>query len=103
METDMRYLFEDFALDIERRELRRGGSVVSIEPKVFDLLAYIIQNRERVISRDDLLRSVWAGRIVSEAAQTTCINGGRRALADSGEEQRLIRTLPRKGIRFVGK
>ena len=98
----MRYLFEDFALDIERRELLRGGSVISIEPKVFDLLVYIIQNRDRVISRDDLLRSVWDGRIVSEAAQTTCINGARRALADSGDEQRLIRTLPRKGIRFVG-
>ena len=98
----MRYLFEDFALDIGRRELRRGGSVIPIEPKVFDLLVYIIQNRESVISRDDLLGSVWDGRIVSEAAQTTCINGARRALADSGDEQRLIRTLPRKGIRFVG-
>src|SRR4029077_488045 len=87
---------------IGRRELRREGSVIPIEPKVFDLLVYIIQNRESVISRDDLLGSVWDGRIVSEAAQTTCINGARRALADSGDEQRLIRTLPRKGIRFVG-
>ncbi len=98
----MRYLFEDFVFDIERRELLRKGAVIPIEPKVFDLLAYIIQARERVISRDDLLRSVWDGRIVSEAAQTTCINGARRALRDSGEEQRLIKTLPRKGIRFVG-
>jgi DNA-binding winged helix-turn-helix (wHTH) protein len=98
----MRYLFEDFSLDIERRELRRGGVVIQIEPKVFDLLAYIIQNRDNVLSRDDLLRVVWDGRIVSEAAQTTCINGARRALADSGDAQRLIKTLPRKGIRFVG-
>src|SRR5262245_34000043 len=101
-DTDMRYLFEDFALDIGRRELLRRGSVIPIEPKVFDLLAYVIQNRDRVISRDDLLRSVWDGRIVSEAALTTCINGARRALADSGDEQRLIKTLPRKGIRFLG-
>jgi DNA-binding winged helix-turn-helix (wHTH) protein len=100
--TELRYLFEDFALDTERRELLRGSTVIPIEPKVFDLLAYMIENRERVISRDDLLRSVWDGRIVSEAAQTTCINGARRALADSGDQQRLIRTLPRKGIRFVG-
>jgi len=99
---NMRYLFEDFALDVERRELLRRGTVIPIEPKVFDLLAYIIQNRDRVISRDNLLQSVWEGRIVSEAAQTTCINGARRALGDSGDEQRLIRTLPRKGIRFVG-
>ncbi len=98
----MRYLFEDFALDTERRELRRGDAPVAIEPKVFDLLSYVIQNREHVVSRNDLLSSVWDGRIVSEAALTTCINGARTAIGDSGEAQRLIKTLPRKGIRFVG-
>jgi len=96
------YLFEDFALDTDRRELRRGGSLVSIEPRVFDLLAHVIENRGRVVSRDDLLAAVWDGRVVSESALTTCINAARTAIGDSGEQQRLIKTLPRKGIRFVG-
>ena len=98
----MLFSFEDFALDGERRELRRGADLVPVEPKVFDLLAYIITHRDRVISRDELISAVWDGRIVSESAMATCINAARTALADSGEEQRLIKTLPRKGIRFVG-
>lgn len=98
----MLYLFEDFALDIDRRELRRGAEVVPVEPRAFDLLAYVIQNRTRVVSRDDLLSAVWSGRIVSESALGTCINAARNAIGDSGEAQRLIKTLPRKGIRFVG-
>jgi DNA-binding winged helix-turn-helix (wHTH) protein len=96
------YLFEDFVLDTKRRELRRGTTLLSIEPKVFDLLTFIVRNRERVVSRDDLLSSVWDRRIVSESALTTCINAARSAIADSGDEQRLIKTLPRRGIRFVG-
>ena len=100
--TELRYLFEDYALDTERRELRRGDAPVAIEPKVFDLLAYVIENRERVVSRDDLIAHVWGGRIVSEAALARCINGARSAIGDSGEAQRLIKTLPRKGLRFVG-
>jgi DNA-binding winged helix-turn-helix (wHTH) protein len=77
--------------------LRRGDAPVAIEPKVFDLLTYVIENRERVVSRDDLIAHVWGGRIVSEAALARCINGARSAIADSGEAQRLIKTLPRKG------
>jgi TolB-like protein len=96
------YSFEDYALDTDRRELRRGGELVSVEPKVFDFLAHLIANRERVVSRDDLITAVWNGRIVSESALTTCINAARSALGDSGEAQRLIKTLPRKGIRFIG-
>jgi DNA-binding winged helix-turn-helix (wHTH) protein len=96
------YLFEDFALDVDRRELRRGAGLVPVEPQAFDLLAYVIQNRSRVVSRDDLLAAVWRGRIVSESALATCINAARTAVGDSGEAQRLIKTLPRKGIRFVG-
>lgn len=99
----MLYLFEDFALDTERRELRRGAAAVPVEPQVFDLLHYLIQHRERVVSRDDLLASVWAGRIVSESALNTRINAARAAVGDSGQEQRLIRTSQRKGIRFVGE
>ena len=97
----MRYLFEDCALDIGRRELSRGGRVVAVAPQVFDLLDYLIRNRERVVSKDDLIAAVWEGRIVSDAALTTRLNVARNAIGDSGEEQRLIRTLPRKGVRFV--
>ena len=98
----MRYLFEDYALDTERRELRRGVGLVPLAPQVFDLLNYLIRNRERVVSRDDLIAAVWGGRIVSESALTTRINAVRCAVGDSGEEQRLIKTLLRKGVRFVG-
>src|SRR2546423_6051849 len=96
------FLFEDFALDCERRELRRRNELLSVEPQVFDLLQYLIRNRDRVVSKDDLLAAVWQGRIVSEATVSSRINAARGALHDSGEEQRLIRTILRKGIRFVG-
>lgn len=98
----MRYFFERFSLDSDRRELRRDDAPISAEPKVLDLLLYLVDNRDRVVSRDDLISSVWDGRIVSESALATCINAARAALADSGDEQRLIKTLPRKGLRFVG-
>ena len=98
----MLYLFEDFALDGNRRELRRGDRLLSVEPKVFDLLMHLIASRERVVSKDDLIAAIWDGRIVSESALTTAINAARAALGDSGEAQRLIKTLPRKGFRFVG-
>ena len=89
-------------LDTDRRELHRGADAVSITPQVFDLLDYLIRNRERVVSKDDLISAVWNGRIVSDAALTTRLNVARSAIGDSGEEQRLIKTLPRKGFRFVG-
>jgi adenylate cyclase len=98
----LRYLFEDCVLDIERRELRRGANMVSITPQVFDLLAHLIRNRDHVVSKDDLIDAIWKGRIVSDAAVTTRLNAARNAIGDSGEEQRLIKTLPRKGFRFVG-
>jgi TolB-like protein len=96
------YLFEEFALDTDRRELRRAGDVVQVEPQVFDLLQYLIRHRENVVSKDDLLAGVWGGRIVSDSALNTRINAARSAIGDTGAEQRLIRTSPRKGIRFVG-
>ena len=96
------YLFEDYGLDTDRRELYRETSPISVEPKVFDLLAYVIRNRGRVVSKEDLVAATWHGRIVSESALTTCINAARNAIGDSGEAQRLIKTLPRRGIRFVG-
>jgi TolB-like protein len=99
---DLRYLFEDYVLDADRRELRRGSGLIPLAPQVFDILVYLIRNRERVVSKDDLISAVWGGRIVSESALTTRLNGARTAVGDNGEEQRLIRTLPRKGVRFVG-
>ncbi len=74
----------------------------AVEPQVFDLLIYLVQNRERVVSKDDLFASVWGGRIVADSTLASCINAARKAIGDSGEEQRLIRTLARKGVRFVG-
>ena len=96
------YLFEDFALDTDQRELRRGPTIVPIAPLAFDLLEFLIRNRERVLTKDDLIASIWNGRIVSESALSTCINAVRSAINDTGGRQRLIRTLPRKGMRFVG-
>jgi adenylate cyclase len=98
----LRYAFEEFLLDTNTRELRRDDKLVSVEPKVFDLLSYLIVNRSHVVSKDDLVAGVWNGRIVSDAALTTCLNAARTAIGDSGEGQRLIKTLPRKGFRFVG-
>ena len=98
----LRYLFEEYAFDTDRRELHRGADVVSVAPQVFDLLDYLIRNRERVVSKDDLIKAIWNGRSVSDAALTTRLNAARSAIGDSGEEQRLIKTLPRKGFRFVG-
>ena len=98
----VRYFFEGYALDTNRRELSLGADLVPLEPQVFDVLAYLIQNRERVVSKDDLLASIWEGRSVSESALTTRINAARSAIGDSGIQQRLIKTLQRKGIRFIG-
>lgn len=99
----MQYLFEEYAFDTDRRELHRGTDTVSITPQVFDLLDYLIRNRERVVSKDDLIKAIWNGRSVSDAALTTRLNAARGAIGDSGEEQRFIKTLPRKGFRFVGQ
>lgn len=96
------FLFEGYALDVACRELRRGSELISLEPQVFDLLVYVIRNRDRVVTKNDLIEAVWNGRIVSDSTLTTRINAMRRVLGDSGEEQRLIRTVARKGIRFVG-
>lgn len=99
----MLYFFEGSVLDTDRRELRRCGTAVDIEPQVFDLLEYLIRHRERVVSRDELIEQIWGGRVVSESALSTRINAARNAIGDNGSEQRLIKTLPRKGIRFVGE
>lgn len=93
----------DGVLDPETRELRRGGKPVPIEPQVFDLLLVLVRSGGRVVSRDELLANVWGGRIVSDSTLDSRINAARRALGDSGEAQRLIRTVPRRGFRFLGE
>ncbi|GLS19226.1 hypothetical protein GCM10007874_22430 [Labrys miyagiensis] len=98
----MLFFFEQFVLDIARRELRGPAGPISVEPQVFDLLTYLIRNRDRVVSKDDILAAVWGGRLVSESALTTRINAVRSAVGDTGNAQRLIKKLPRKGIRFAG-
>jgi TolB-like protein len=97
------FLFDKFSLDTDRRELRGQSGLISLEPQVFDLLTYLVRNRDRVVSKDDIVAAVWDGRVISESALTTRINATRSAIGDSGEAQRLIRTLPRRGLRFVGE
>jgi TolB-like protein len=94
--------FGDYEIDVERRELRRAETPVHVEPQVFDLLVYLVQNRDRVVSKEDLIASVWGGRIVSDSTLTSRINAARNAVGDSGEDKKLIRTIARKGFRFVG-
>jgi TolB-like protein len=98
----VRFLFADHALDTDRRELRCGDEPVAVEPQVFDLLVYLLQNRDRLVTRDDLIASVWGGRIVSDSTLSSRINAARKAIGDNGQDQKLIRTIARKGLRFVG-
>jgi DNA-binding winged helix-turn-helix (wHTH) protein len=98
----MIYLFEECVLDTDRRELRRGVKLVSVEPQVFDFLRYLIANRDRVVSKSELIAVIWGGRIISDSAISSRTTAVRHAIGDSGEKQRLIRTIPRKGFRFVG-
>ncbi len=97
----MIYLFEDCALDTDRRELRRGTRLVAVEPQVFDLLHALVRDRDRVVSKGELLASVWKGRAVSDSALSSRITAARQAIGDSGGSQRLIRTVARKGFRFI--
>ncbi|PZM12828.1 winged helix-turn-helix domain-containing tetratricopeptide repeat protein [Rhizobium tubonense] len=99
----MQFIFEDYALDPERRELSRQSDVVSVGPQVFDLLLHLVRNRNRVVSKDELLQAVWGGRIVSESTMTSHINAVRKAICDNGDEQRLVKTIARKGFRFIGE
>ncbi len=98
----MQFVFGECVLDTSRRELSRGGEAVAVGPQVFDLLIHLIENRDRVVSKDELFDVIWRGRTISESTLTSHVNFARRAIGDTGEEQRLIRTIPRKGFRFVG-
>jgi pimeloyl-ACP methyl ester carboxylesterase/DNA-binding winged helix-turn-helix (wHTH) protein len=95
--------FGNCEINGERRELRRGAALVHVQPQVFDLIVYLITHRERVISRDEMVEAVWGGRIVSDVTLNSRINAARQATGDDGKRQALIRTVPRRGFRFVGE
>ena len=98
----MKYRFSDFEIDLALHELRRKGASVHIEPQVFDLIVHLVRNHDRVVSKDELIDTIWNGRAISEAAFSSRINGARRVLGDNGTDQLYIRTLQRRGFRFVG-
>ena len=99
----MQFHFADYVLDTDRRELRLRSELIAVEPQVYDLLLHLVENRDRVVTKDDLVASVWGGRVTSDATLTSRIYAVRKAVGDSGQQQRLIRTIPRKGLRFVGE
>ncbi|MDD9976492.1 MAG: winged helix-turn-helix domain-containing protein, partial [Boseongicola sp.] len=98
--SNTQFSFENFDLNVDAAELRKNGELVPLEPQVFDLLVLLIQNSDRVVSKDEIIESVWNGRFVSESAVSTRINALRRALGDDGTEQRLIKTVHGRGFRF---
>ena len=98
----MIFSFENYELDAASFALRKDGEPCAIEPKAFDLLRLLVENHDRLVSKDEIQEKVWQGRIVSEATVASCVNTARRAVGDTGKEQRLIQTVPRRGFRFVG-
>jgi TolB-like protein len=103
MERRMQLMFGHYVLDPERRELTRDAQPIAVGPQVFDLLLYLVNHRAHVVSKDEVLDAVWDGRIVSDSTLTSHINAARKAIGDSGSKQELIRTVARKGFRFVGE
>lgn len=97
------YRFLDFTLDSERLELRHGDALIEAEPQVFSLLVYLIQNQDHVVTKDELIEAIWDGRIVSDATLSSRISAARAAVGDDGKAQRVIRTFPRRGFRFVAE
>src|SRR3954464_439912 len=99
----MLYLFDAFELDVDQIELRRNGVVVPIEPQVFALLRLLVESRDRMVSKEEVVEKVWSGRFVSDSAVSSRIKSARRALGDDGKEQRFIRTLHGQGFRFLAE
>jgi DNA-binding winged helix-turn-helix (wHTH) protein/pimeloyl-ACP methyl ester carboxylesterase len=97
----MGYRFDECELDMAEQQLRRHGELVNIEPQVFDLLACFVTNPGRLISHDELVQTVWNGRVVSDSAIAARISAARKAIGDDGKAQRLIETVPRRGYRFL--
>ena len=99
----MEMRFADFEIDLGQQELRRAGETIPVEPQVFDLLVHLVRHRDRIVSKDELFETIWQGRIVSEAALSSRINAARRAIGDNGNDQIFIKTLHKRGFRFVGE
>lgn len=95
------YCFGDSELDTGLYELRRAGRALRVEPQVFDILLYLVEHRHRVVMKDELIERIWPGRYVTEGALNTRLMAARRVIGDNGDEQRIIRTLPRRGYRFI--
>lgn len=99
----MIYRFGQFTLEPARLELRHSGQPVDIEPQVFHLLLHLIANRDRVVGKDELLETVWKGRVVSDATLNSRINAVRRSVGDNGKAQKIVRTFAKRGFRFVAE
>jgi DNA-binding winged helix-turn-helix (wHTH) protein len=97
----MVYRFGECELDDSLYQLRRGGTAVAVEPKVFDVLAYLLHHRDHVVTKDALLEKLWPGQVVSETALTRCIVAARKAVGDDGTKQEVIETQHGRGYRFV--
>jgi DNA-binding winged helix-turn-helix (wHTH) protein len=94
--------FDDFVLDVPQYELRRNGVAIRMEPQVFDVMTHLVNNHQRLVTKNELFDTVWGGRFVGDAALTSRIKVARRILGDDGESQRYIRTIRGRGYRFVG-
>lgn len=99
----MIYEFGPCQIDSERQELRLSGELASVQPQVFSLILYLIEHRRRVVSKDEIIEAVWQGRSISDGALNARINAVRQALGDTGERQAIIKTIPRRGFRFVAE
>lgn len=97
----MTIAFGEFEIDLAARELRRGNAPVTIEPKAFDVLSLLLEHRDRVVTKDELVDTVWQGRFISDSAMSTAIKAARHAVGDDGRSQSVIRTLHGHGFRFV--
>ena len=97
----MTFVFGNCEIHCDRRELHRNGTLIRVEPQVFDVLVHLVRHRDRVVSKEELIRAVWEGRVVSDDALTSRVSTARRAIGDTGATQRFIRTVTRRGFRFV--
>src|SRR5262245_27632999 len=97
----MTFAFENCTIDCDRREVSRNGVIAHVEPQVFDVLVHLVRHRERVVSKNELIRTIWEGRCISDETLTSRVSAARRAIGDNGSDQRFIRTVTRHGFRFV--
>lgn len=99
----MNFKFDNFKIDVEGREITQDGEEIVVQPQVFELIAFLIKNRNSVVTKDQLIDEVWDGRIISDGSINSRINAAREALGDSGHQQKVIKTFPRRGYRFVAE